>query len=326
MSFIWPVALIGLALIPLAIIGYRWNLRRRESGRSATRLGHGQVESRSLVRRHGPPALLLLALAAMLVGFARPQAMIDVPQIQSTVVLAFDTSSSMIAEDLEPTRLDAAKQAAIDFVNAQPGVVEVGVVSFGSGGVVTLRPTDDRVAVVSSINRLQAAGGTSLSQGLFASLSAIADGPLLFDPEAAGDELPEVDFGSFGSSIIVMFSDGEDTTEQDPTPLAELASSAGIRVFPIGLGTSEGAVIDIDGYSVATTLDEEALQDVAARTNGTYFRAEDVTDLDQITDSVERELVVESEDIEITALFAIAALVIAGAAAALSMRWTGRMP
>jgi len=326
MSFIWPAALLGLAFVPLLIVGYRWQLRRRVALRHATRLGQGSAEHRTTLRRHAPATLLLLSLTAMLVGFARPQATIDVPQVQSTVVLAFDTSSSMTADDLQPTRLDAAKKAAIDFVNAQPGVVEVGVVSFGSGGVVTLRPTDDRVAVLSSIDRLQAAGGTSLSQGLFASLSAIAEGPLLFDPEGTGDELPEVDFGSFGSSIIVMFSDGEDTTEQDPAPLAELASSAGIRVFPVGLGTSEGAVIDIDGFSIATVLDEEALQDVAARTNGTYFRAEDAADLDEITDSVKRELVVEAEDLEITALFAIAALLIGAVGAALSMRWTGRMP
>lgn len=326
MSFTWPAALLGLVVVPILIVGYRWHLGRRDAKRSATRLGLGSAENRDPIRRHAPAALLLLSLTAMLVGFARPQATIDVPQIKSTVVLAFDTSSSMIADDLEPTRLDAAKKAAVDFVNAQPGAVEVGVVSFGSGGVVTLRPTDDRVAVLSSIDRLQAAGGTSLSQGLFASLSAIAEGPLLFDPQAAGDALPEVDFGSFGSSIIVLFSDGEDTTEQDPTPLAELASSAGIRVFPVGLGTVDGAVIDIDGFSVATVLDEAALEDVAARTNGTYFRAEDADDLEQITDSVERELVVEPEDIEITALFAVGALVIAAVAAALSMRWTGRMP
>jgi Ca-activated chloride channel family protein len=266
-----------------------------------------------------------VSLTALLVGFARPQATIDVPQIRSTVVLAFDTSSSMAADDLEPTRLTAAKAAATDFVNDQPGVVEIGVVSFGSGGVVTMRPTDDRVAILSAIDRLEPAGGTSLSQGLFASLSAIARGPMLFDPAGDG-AIPAIDFGSFGSSIIIMFSDGEDTSEQDPTVLTELAATAGIRVFPVGIGSEEGAVIDIDGFSVATTLDEETLQNIAAQTNGTYFRAEDTADLTSIADSVERELAVEPEDIEITALFAIGALLVAALAGALSLKWTGRMP
>lgn len=269
---------------------------------------------------------MIFALASLLVGFARPQATVDVPQIRSTVVLAFDTSSSMIADDLTPTRLDAAKVAAIDFVNEQPDAVEIGIVSFGNGGVVTLRPTDDRVAVESAIQRLQPTGGTSLSQGLFASLSAIADGPLFFDPELDAEEQPPIDFGGFGSAIVVMFSDGEDTSEQDPTPLSELASSAGIKVFPVGLGSEEGAVIELDGFSVATVLDEAALIDIAARTNGEYFRAEDAGDLASITDSVERELVIEPEEIEITALFGLVALVFVALAGALRLAWTGRLP
>lgn len=331
MTFIWPVALLSLLLVPILAIGYRWLLTRRSSATSTTRIGQGVVaDSSGTVKRNLPVAILLLSLTALLVGFARPQATVDVPQRSGTVVLAFDTSASMVADDLEPTRLDAAKAAAASFVDEQPGDVEIGIVSFGSGGVITLRPTDDRVAILSSIDRLEPAGGTSLSQGLFASLGAIAKGPLLFDPEVLDDAnapgAPSIDFGSFGSAIIVMFSDGEDTTEQDPTPLAELAASAGIRVFPVGLGSAEGSVVELDGFSIATTLDEAALEDIAARTNGTYFRAEASDDLNSITDSVERELTVEAEEIEVTALFAVVGLVLAAIAGVLSLRFTGRMP
>lgn len=331
MTFIWPLALLSLLLIPILAIGYRWLLTRRSSATSTTRIGQGvATDDSGAVKRNLPAALLLLSLTSLLVGFARPEATVDVPQRSGTVVLAFDTSGSMVADDLEPTRLDAAKEAAVDFVRDQPGDVEIGIVSFGSGGVITLRPTDDRVAVLSAIDRLEPAGGTSLSQGLFSALSAIAKEPLLFDPEilegADAPGAPSVDFGSFGSAIIVMFSDGEDTTEQDPTPLAELAASAGIRVFPVGLGSPEGAVVEVDGFSIATTLDEAALQDIAARTNGTYFRAEASEDLNSITDSVDRELTTEPEDIEITAFFAVGALVLAAIAGALSLRFTGRMP
>ncbi len=327
MSFAWPFVLLGLLFVPALVALYLALLRRRAARPELARLGRGDVVDRPGRRRHAPILLLLLSVSLLIVGFARPQATIDVPQRKSTVVLAFDTSSSMLADDLEPSRLDAAKKAARGFVEAQPSAVKVGVVSFGSGGVVTLRPTDDRVAVVSSIERLQPAGGTSLSQGLFASLGAIADGPLIFDPEATGtNEAPVADFGSFGSAIIVMFSDGEDTSEQDPTPLAELASSAGIRVFSVGLGSAEGAVIELDGFNIATALNEAPLQDVAARTNGQYFRAEEASDLLWITDSLERDLTIEEEDIEITSLFGVAALILAAIAGALSMRWTGRMP
>lgn len=325
MSFGWPLALLGLVVVP--VLGYvLQRVDRRAADPTMARLGRGTPRPERSVRRQLPVWLLLVALTALLVGFARPHATIDVPQIKSTVVLAIDTSSSMAADDLEPTRLDAAKAAATDFVNDQPGVVEIGVVSFGSGGVVTVRPTDDRVAILSAIDRLEPAGGTSLSQGLFASLSAIAQGPMLFDPNVDAANAPSIDFGSFGSSIIIMFSDGEDTTEQDPTALTELAASAGIKVFPVGIGSEDGAVIDIDGFSVATTLDEAALTNIAAQTNGIYFRAEDASDLATITDSVERELGVEPEDIEITALFAIAGLLVAAVAGALSLTWTGRMP
>lgn len=326
MSFIWPLALLGLLVVPLVVFTYRQLGRARAGETTSARLGLGSSSVAGGMRSSLPTWLFLLALTALLVGFARPQATVDVPQIKSTVILAFDTSSSMVADDLEPTRLDAAKAAALEFVEEQPGAVEIGVVSFGTGGVVTLRPTDDRVAVQSAIERLEPAGGTSLSQGLFASLSAIAKGPLLFDPELSDDQQPEIDFGGFGSAIILMFSDGEDTSEQDPTSIAELASSAGIRVFPVGLGSDEGAVIELDGFSVGTVLEEQTLQDIAARTNGTYFRATETAELAPITDTVERELTVEPEDIEITALFAVVALVLATVAAGLRLLWTGRMP
>ena len=325
MSFTWPFALFGLFLIPLLALILR-RLNGRTNNPTMARLGRGAVAEDRRVGRQLPVWMFLLSLSALLVGFARPHATIDVPQIRSKVVLAFDTSSSMAADDLDPTRLTAAKVAAVEFVDEQPGAVEIGVVSFGSGGVVTMRPTDDRVAILSAIDRLEPAGGTSLSQGLFAAMSAIANGPMLFDPTNEDAPTPSIDFGSFGSSIIIMFSDGEDTSEHDPTALTELAATAGIRVFPVGIGSAEGAVIEIDGFSVATTLDEATLQNIAAQTNGTYFRAEDTADLATITESVEREFAVEPEDIEITAFFAIGALLVAAFAGALGLKWTGRMP
>lgn len=326
MTFLWPIALLGLLAIPLLIWAYVVKGRLAANRSPEATLGAGYDDVGNLGwKRHLSPILGLLAVTSMLIGFARPQATVDVPEFKSTVVLVFDTSQSMVADDVEPTRLDAAKLAATEFVLDQADSVDIGIVSFGSAGAITLRPSDDRTAVLASIDRLQAAGGTSLSEGLFAGLSTIAEDPILFAPDENGEvEIPPVDFGGFGSAIVVVFSDGEDTTEQDPTPLAELAASNGIRIYPVGIGTTEGAVLDIDGFSMSTTLREEALQSIAETSNGTYFRADSLDDFSSITDSIERDLEISEEFLEVTNLFGIGALVLLATAALFSMFTKGR--
>lgn len=326
MSFLWPAALIALVLVPIAVVVYGWLGRRARPVNPEATLGAGYGDVVSLGwKRHIAPLFLLLALTSMLVGFSRPQATIDVPEFRSTVILVFDTSQSMVADDIEPTRLDAAKEAAKAFVEEQPDSVEVGIVSFGSTGAATLRPSDDRAAVLTSIDRLAPAGGTSLSEGLFAGLSSIAKEPIIFLPDENGEaNIPPVDFGGFGSAVIVIFSDGEDTTEQDPAPLAELAATNGIRIYPVGIGTTEGAVVELEGFSMSSALNEESLQDLADRSNGTYFRAETVDDLAAVTDNIERDLEVNEELFELTSFFGIGALVLLALAALAAMRLKGR--
>lgn len=324
MSFIWPTALLSLLAIPLIIWLYtRLDKRRIGPRDSSKQLGRGPERARSLGRRrHIPSVLAIAALCTLFVGFARPQATVDVPQRLSTVVLAFDTSSSMLADDLEPTRLDAAKDAASTFVAEQPDGVQIAVVSFGTGGAVTSRPTDDRVATLAAIDRLQPEGGTSLSQGLFAGLSTLAREPLVLD----GESIPDIDFGGFGSALIVMLSDGEDTSEADPETLTEVAARAGIRVVTIGIGTDEGAVIELDGFSLATTLNRESLQALSTATNGEYVEAGDVEQLSAATDVLERDIELVEEELELTAILGAIALGLAAIAGVLSLVWTGRLP
>lgn len=327
MSLLWPAALVGLILIPIAVGAYMVRDRRTSSARTAT-LGEGytDVGSSSGWKRHLSPLIGLLALTSLLVGFARPQAVVDVPEFRSTVVLVFDTSQSMIANDVEPTRLDAAKAAATDFVERQPDSVEIGIVSFGSAGAITLRPSDDRSAVLASIDRLQAAGGTSLSEGLFAGLSTIATEPIIFAPDADGNvEIPEVDFGGFGSAIIVMFSDGEDTTEQDPAPLAELAATNGIQIYPVGIGTLEGAELDVDGFTLSSALQDEPLIALAEQSNGEYFSADSLDALADVTESIESDLVINEELLELTSLFGVAAMALLAISAVVAMMTKGRI-
>ena len=324
MNFIWPTALLSLLAIPVVVWFYlRVDGRRTGTSGNAPKLGRGPEGSPNTgKRRHIPAILAILALSVLFVGFARPQATVDVPQRTSTVVLAFDTSASMLADDLEPTRLDAAKAAAAEFVAEQDDGVEIAVVSFGQAGAVTSRPTDDRVATVAAINRLQPEGGTSLSQGLFAALSTLAQEPIMFDGETVSD----VDFGGFGSTLVVMLSDGEDTSEADPELLTELASRNGIRIVTIGVGTEEGAVIDIDGFMVATSLNPESLQALSAATNGEYIEAGDVDQLNSATEDLERELELVEDELELTGVLAAVALALAAMGGALSLIWTGRLP
>ncbi|MFT7475301.1 MAG: Ca-activated chloride channel family protein [Verrucomicrobiales bacterium] len=328
MNFIWPVALAALGVLPVVAVLYVFAHRRSSDRRSAATLGMGYTAAKPLgKRKHLGPVLSFLALASLLVGFARPEATIDVPTLRRTVMLAFDTSQSMVADDLGPTRLEAAKEAARTFVDEQDESVEVGVVSFGSAGAITLRPTNDRTAIVSSIDRLQAAGGTSLSEGLFSALSAIAKEPIIYSPDVEGTaDIGPVDFGGFGSAIIIVFSDGEDTTERDPAPLAELASTAGIRIYPVGMGSVDGAVIETDGFSISTALDEASLQDLAERSNGTYFHADSLEALALVTNAIEQDLEFDEEELEITSFFAIGALSLLAMAGFTSLRQRGRLP
>ena len=324
MSFLWPSAL-GL-LLAVPFVGWlylRADRRSATSSSKAARLGQGpQTSEQRSKRRHLPAALGIVSVALLLFGLARPQAAVSVPQRSSTVVLAFDTSSSMLADDLDPTRLDAAKAAARAFVERQPDVVDLAVVSFGTGGSVTSRPTDDRVATLAAIDRLQPEGGTSIAQGLFAALSTIAKEPIVVE----GETLPDVDFGGFGSALVVMFSDGEDTSDQDPTAVTELAARAGIKVITIGIGTEEGTVIDVDGFSLATRLNTDALIALADATNGEYLEAESVDELAAATESLERELELVEEQRELTAALGVAALVVASLAGGLNLAWSGRLP
>ena len=133
--------------------------------------------------------------------------------------------------------------------------------------------------MIAAIKRLSVSGGTSLGQGLFTSLSAIAGKPLTIDESALESDAGDVNIGFFGSSAIVLLSDGENTSRPDPLKLAEVASSAGVRIHAIGVGTTEGTVVQIDGFSVATALDEDLLKEIAEVTDGTYDQAGDAAAL-----------------------------------------------
>ena len=316
MTLTWPWALAGLLAVPVLLVAYR-RLRARRAARRAALAEQGLVVPAGppeRMRRLGP-ALLVSALVLLIVALARPVATIAEPHREGTVVLAFDVSNSMAATDVRPSRLEAAKAAARAFVAKQPPSVAVAVVAFGGTGLVTQRPTTDRAAVLGAVARLTPQGDTSLADGILGGLTAIAGKPVRPPSDTETGTTDETPIGYFAGTAIVLLTDGENTSGADPVGFAELASAAGVRIDPVGLGTPGGAVVEVDGFSIATALDEGALRRIAETTGGTYRRASDAASLAAVYDSIELQWTTRSVTHEITSLVAAlgALLVLAGA-------------
>ena len=328
MSFRAPWMLILLLLIPAMVTAYV-SAGRRRSQRAAALSKQGLVTtslpSRTRLRRHVPFALFAAALTVLVVGTARPMTMVKTPQREGTVILALDVSNSMKADDIKPSRLEAAKAAARAFVKSQPSVVRIGVVAFGDGAVVVQPPTTEHADAVRAIDRLTIEGGTSVGQALVTSLSAIAGKPVTIDPEALASDSAQVDIGFFGSATVVLLTDGEETSQPDPVAVAEVASLAGVRVHTIGMGTTAGTVVNIDGFSVATALNRVLLEEVASITGASYHEGVDTAGLEAISETIDLRFKIVSEHTEITGLFSVAGIVLLLVGALLSVLWFGRV-
>ena len=326
MTFAWPIMLASLVLVPVLVFVYLWVVMRRDAASSVTGLQLTNQGRYGRMRRHVTPLVFALALALLLVSLARPQATLALPRLEGTVILAFDVSTSMQADDLKPSRIEAAKQAAKAFVEKQPETVDVGVVAFSDNAFVMQQPTKVQADVLAAIDRLTPQGGTSLGQGIFASLGAIAGKPLPIPENAKPEDLASADIGHYSSAAIVMLSDGEDLSRTDPTAMAELASGAGVRVFPIGLGKPQGTTLNLDGFHVSTALNEPLLQAIAQTTDGTYIRAENTQQLIDTYKKIDLKMTTKGRETEVTAVFAAAAMLLLCVQAVLTIRWFGRVP
>lgn len=330
MSFIWPVMLFALLLVPLLMLLYiRLQRRQRQAAADLGPLAVVRSSAGAQVRkrRHVPPAFFLAGLTLLLLALARPEMNVTLPRVEGTVILAFDVSGSMAADDLDPTRMEAAKQAARTFVENQPGTILIGVVAFSSGGVVVQPPTADQAAVLDTIDRLSPEGATSLGQGIFSSLGAIAGETVALEEAVLEDGSIEAEqLGRFPSAVVVLLSDGENTGPPDPLQVAQLAAETGVRIFPIGLGSPEGTVVEIDGFSILTQLNEATMQEIAGLTNGTYYYAEDEETLQEIYETIDLQLTIRPEKMEITAIIAGLSLLLLLIGGALSLFWFGRVP
>ncbi|MBX3066013.1 MAG: VWA domain-containing protein [Anaerolineae bacterium] len=333
MTFIWPLMLVALVLVPLLIALYIWKQRQRQQliARNSS-LGFVQGGRKVGFSRHLPPLLFMLALTILTLALARPETVITIPRIEGMVILAFDVSGSMAAEDLQPTRMDAAKAAAESFVQRQPPNVKVGVVAFSDSGFSIQTPTNVKEEVLATLNRMTPQAGTSLASGIIASLNTLymAQNPVPsyytnLTPEPTVEPTP-MPRGQYVPSVIVLLTDGENTSDPDPFEAAQLAADRGVRVYTVGIGSPQGADLEIEGFTVHTQLDEGTLQQLSAMTGGTYFNAQSEEELQEIYDNLSPQLIFKQEKTEVTSLFAGLGIFILLVGGLVSLLWFGRLP
>jgi len=323
MTFAWPLALLALALVPLLLLAYVIVQRRRV--KYALRFTNlpllaNVVDRAPRWRRHVPPLLVLTALAALVVGVARPQVAVATPRKEGTVILAIDRSGSMLANDVTPTRMAAARVAATTFIKGLPKGFKVGLVSFSDQADVVLPPTTDHAAAVRALTTLQADNGTALGDAITRSVDL---GLTDLDAKVAPPGTP---------LVVLLLSDGASTTG-DATPLeaAAQATKAKVPVYTVALGTDAGTITTTSPTTGETRVyrvppDPATLQEVAQKTGGKFFAAADAASLQSVYSRIGSQVGTEIHQRELTAGLAGAGAVLLLASSALSLAWFNRLP
>ena len=345
MTFHWPNALWALLVLPVLVALYVWLLNRRR--KTTVRLASVAVARLAVGkgpgwRRHIPPLIMLLAVGVLLFAAARPMAVITLPLSERTIMLAMDVSGSMRAEDVKPNRLVASQEAAKTFVNGLPRDVKVGIVSFAGTAAVVQAPTTSREDIIAAIDRFQLQRGTATGSGIVLSLATLfpdhgieiqhITGQRNFPGggeigRKKGDKpaFTPVEPGTYSSAAIIMLTDGQRTTGPDPLEAAKMAAERGVRVYTVGVGTTQGEIIGFEGWSMRVRLDEETLKAVSVLTRGEYFYAGSAEQLMKVYESLSSRMVVERKETEISGLLAALGALLALVASALSVWWFGRV-
>ncbi len=349
-TFLWPSLLWLLLVLPLLVLLYIWLLRRKKkmalryASLSIVRQAMGRGQG---FRRHVPPTLFLLAIAAMLIAAARPMAVITLPSSHETIILAMDVSGSMRATDVKPNRLVAAQEAAKAFIAELPRSVRVGIVAFAGSAQVVQPPTLSREDLVTAIDRFQLQRATAIGSAIVVSLAELFPNTgidlasMTYGRErprgGAIDEAGKRDAnkdpkdfvpvapGSYNSAAVILLTDGQRTTGVDTLEAAKLAADRGVRVYTVGVGTVDGETIGFEGWSMRVRLDEETLKAVATRTNAEYFYAGTAENLKKVYETLSSRLTVEKKETEISALLALAGALLSVIAAGLSLLWFNRI-
>jgi Ca-activated chloride channel homolog len=326
MSFASPLALLALAAVPLTVVGLLLAQRRRV--RYAVRYPALDVLAQVVGqvprwRRHLPAAAFLLAVAALLVGSARPMVRVPVPREEATVMLVLDVSGSMNATDVEPNRLEAARAAASRFVDKLPKGFRIGVVSFSDAADTLVEPTTDRQAVEQALASLHADGATAMGDGLGVALDAIER--LDQQPgEAGAGQQPQV--RPHPPAVTLLLSDGANTSGSDPQQQAERARRLDVPVFTIALGTPGGILRGPSGQIRPVAPEPVTLARIAATTNARSFQAATSDNLSRVYDGLGSRIGFRTERREVTVAFGALGLVLLSVAGVLRSRWLARLP
>ena len=320
MRFAWPIALAGLVLLPFLVALYLWYDGRRRQ--VAARFGNPALLPNVIDREPGRLrylsfVVLLLALAAMIVGVARPHATVNVAREEATVVLALDVSRSMKATDVEPTRLDAARNAAKMFLDEVPEKFRVGIVSFATRAVVALPPTADRELAARSLDTLKTGEGTAIGDAVALSLQI--------------SRRQREEDGAIPPTSVLVISDGaRDGGILDPDAAAERARKLGVPVYTVLVGTPQGVVEETlpGGFRriIQVPTNPEILTQIAEISGGEFFTAVDDEGLAKVYEELGSRLGTKREEREITDLFAAGSAMLLLTGGALSALLFRRVP
>jgi Ca-activated chloride channel family protein len=324
-----------LLLVPVALAAYLLAQRRRS--RYTVRFTNldllaNVVSAKPGWRRHVPPALYLLALAALVISLARPQALALVPKEQATIVLVMDVSGSMNATDVQPTRLVSSQRAATSFIERLPEKFRVGIVSFASTAQTLTRPTTDRAAVYEAIGSLHAEGATAMGDGIERALD-VKRPPTPSSTGSAARPAPPAQQGDANEApmVVLLLSDGANTEGRtQPMEAADDAKELGVPVFTIALGTERG-MVDVPDETgnlrrIPVPPDTLTLQRIAETTGARFFAAPSNDDLKDVYRELGSKIGFVKERQEITVVFAATGLLFLVAGAAMSLVWFSRFP
>jgi Ca-activated chloride channel homolog len=348
MDLLWPRFLLLLGLIPLILAGYIWMLRRRR--RFAVRysslvLLREALPRYSRWRRHLPFALFLIAMASLIIALSRPVAIVSVPTDQTTIILTIDVSGSMRSRDIQPSRLGAAEEAAISFIQRQKSSTQIGIVAFSSFGEIIQAPTTDQEALQTAVGSLTTGRRTAIGSGILKALDAIAEvdqnvAPSVSDNSSVVAPTP-VPQGAYAPDIIVLLTDGVSNTGPLPLDAAQQAADRGVRIYTIGYGTPNGYIPNGGGQSQGgffgggqqfgggqsfgggfrTGIDEQTLKQIASMTGGSYYSASSADELQNVFRNLPTYLITKHETSEISVAFTAFGALLAGLAIVLSLVW-----
>jgi Ca-activated chloride channel family protein len=342
MVFLWPGFLFLLVLIPLLTGLYIWISRRRRLAvrYSSLELVRAALPHKSHWRIYIPVILFLLGLTSLVFALGRPVAILSVPTNQTTIILTMDVSGSMRSRDIPPSRLQAAEQAAFNFIQHQNAHTQIGLVAFSRFAEIIQPPTTKQESLQVALDSLSVGRRTAIGSGILAALDAISqvDKNVLHSitETQPGVEPTPVPKGDYAPDIIVLLTDGASNAGPDPLDAAQQAANRGVRVYTIGFGTVNGPSPSqspfggsgffgggggFGGGGFRLGLNEPVLKQIASLTGGTYHLASSASELESVFASLPTYLIIKHEVLEITFAFTTLGALLVATAILLSLIW-----